>query len=78
MTDSKQEQREYGEQIFTAFALLKLLKAEGNPAAELLIYDIKGASTAQAWRQMKKWGIERRKAASKSIFEGAKLLAPPI
>lgn len=49
------ERREYGEQLFTALALLKLLKAEGNPAAELLVYDIKCASTARTVRDMNAW-----------------------
>lgn len=53
------EGREYGEQLFMAFALFRLLKAEGNPAAELLMYDIKSASMARTIRDMNSWWLKR-------------------
>lgn len=54
MTDRGQARRAYGEQLFMALALLKLLKTEGNTAAELLIYDIKSASIATTAREMQR------------------------
>lgn len=51
MTDTA-ERREYAMQIITAGMLHRLLKAEGNEAAELLIYDIKAASLARTFREM--------------------------
>jgi hypothetical protein len=52
VTDRGQGRRASGEQLFMALALLKLLKTDGNTAAELLIYDIKAASIAATVREM--------------------------
>jgi hypothetical protein len=47
-----EDPRKYGEQLFMALELLKLLKAEGNLAAELLVFDIKVASIARSFKEL--------------------------
>jgi hypothetical protein len=53
------ERRVCAMQIITAGMLHKLLKAEGNEAAELLIYDIKAASLARTFREINAWWTSR-------------------
>ena len=82
MTEAE-ERREFAIQVVTAGMLHKLLKAESNPAAELLICDIKAASLARTFRQMNAWWTSRPPVPLESfswfqggIAKGAKILGP--
>jgi hypothetical protein len=62
-----EDPRKYGEQLFMAFELLKLMKAEGNPASDLLSFDIKVASIARSFKDMNTQRQKRPPVPLKSV-----------
>lgn len=66
MTEAE-ERRRYGEQLYMAFELLRLMKAEGNPASELLSFDIKVASIARSFKDMNAQQQKRPPLPLKSV-----------
>jgi hypothetical protein len=75
MTPDEQRFVDYCEQIITAGILYKLLAAEKNEAAESLLLHIKAWSLG---RHIHEINEEWSKRPEKSIFAGAKILAPLI
>lgn len=82
---TEEERRELAVQVATAFILHKLLKSEGNAAAELLLDDAETAAFAETFRELNKWWTSRPPLPLESFawFQGglarkAKLLAPLV